>query len=106
MTQDWEGGTLEESGKLENPDYRCRHGVFIGDPYGPDYMCHYCEMGITDEEYEAELAWENKMAKRRIWYKKYCERMMEALKSGAMDADEASRRLKRLYKFARVYRSW
>ena len=23
----------------------CKHGSYIGDAYGPDYMCHYCEMG-------------------------------------------------------------
>jgi len=49
MTQDWEGGSLEESGKLEEPSYYCRHGVFVGDPYGPDYMCPYCEMGEDPE---------------------------------------------------------
>jgi hypothetical protein len=21
----------------------CRHGVFIGDPFGPDYLCSACE---------------------------------------------------------------
>lgn len=26
----------------------CRHGTFVGDPYGPDYMCGSCEMGFTD----------------------------------------------------------
>lgn len=23
----------------------CKHGTFIGDPYGPDYMCGKCEDG-------------------------------------------------------------
>lgn len=23
----------------------CRHGTFIGDPYGADYLCMACEMG-------------------------------------------------------------
>jgi len=53
MTLDWEGGTLEESGKLEEPDYRCPHGVYTGDPYGPDFMCGFCEDGTSDEEYRA-----------------------------------------------------
>ena len=38
-------------------DRWCRHGTYIGDPYGPDYMCHYCEMGYSDEDYEAEMLW-------------------------------------------------
>ena len=25
------------------------HGVFVGDPYGPDYMCGLCESGLTKE---------------------------------------------------------
>lgn len=30
---------------LDNPSYYCRHGTFIGNPYGADYMCGWCEMG-------------------------------------------------------------
>lgn len=33
----------------ENFPY-CIHGTFIGDPYGPDYMCGLCEDG-EDSEY-------------------------------------------------------
>jgi hypothetical protein len=25
----------------------CRHGTFIGDPYGPDHMCWKCEDSLT-----------------------------------------------------------
>ena len=24
----------------------CKHGTYIGDPYGPDYICGYCEEGV------------------------------------------------------------
>ena len=41
-------------------DRWCRHGTYIGDPYGPDYMCHYCEAGYSDEEYEAMRLWDLK----------------------------------------------
>jgi hypothetical protein len=30
---------------LVNPDYRCVHGTFIGNPYGGDYLCGWCESG-------------------------------------------------------------
>jgi hypothetical protein len=30
---------------LDEPDYRCVHGTFIGNPNGADYMCGYCESG-------------------------------------------------------------
>lgn len=29
----------------------CRHGTFIGDPYGPDYLCHWCEEPDGDHQY-------------------------------------------------------
>lgn len=25
--------------------YYCKHGTYIGDPYGPDHLCGYCESG-------------------------------------------------------------
>lgn len=28
----------------------CKHGGYVGDPYGPDYMCGTCEDGISDLE--------------------------------------------------------
>jgi hypothetical protein len=34
-----------------DPAQRCKHGTFIGSWWGPDYMCHWCELGVTDEEY-------------------------------------------------------
>ena len=57
MTEDWEGGTLEESGKLDDPRYRCKHGTFIGDPYGPDFMCPACELGLDDEDETTLETW-------------------------------------------------
>lgn len=35
--------------RRENFPY-CQHGTFIGDPYGPDYMCGECEMGESEDE--------------------------------------------------------
>jgi hypothetical protein len=29
----------------QSMDNYCKHGVYIGDPYGPDYMCGRCEDG-------------------------------------------------------------
>ena len=31
--------------KQERPSLYCKHGTYIGDPCGPDYICGYCEMG-------------------------------------------------------------
>lgn len=27
------------------PSVYCKHGTYIGDPCGPDYLCGPCEMG-------------------------------------------------------------
>jgi hypothetical protein len=32
-------------------DYRCEHGMYIGPPGGPDYMCGWCEDGVSRQEY-------------------------------------------------------
>lgn len=31
--------------KEETLQHYCNHGVYIGDPWGPDFMCVYCELG-------------------------------------------------------------
>lgn len=33
----------------------CKHGQYIGYPGGPDYMCHYCEMGYDRIAHYPEL---------------------------------------------------
>lgn len=38
----------------EIPSNYCEHGTFIGNPYGADLLCHYCETGYTAED--AKLA--------------------------------------------------
>jgi hypothetical protein len=48
---------LFDTSDLDDSRYYCAHGTFIGNPYGADYLCHYCEMGFTDEEYQSELHW-------------------------------------------------
>jgi hypothetical protein len=34
---------------LRNDSHYCKHGNYIGTPYGADYMCHWCEMGEEPE---------------------------------------------------------
>jgi hypothetical protein len=36
---------LFDEDDLANPNYRCVHGTFIGNPYGGDYLCGRCESG-------------------------------------------------------------
>ena len=43
-------GVLEYDGDLHDPKQRCEHGTFIGSWWGPDYLCHWCEDGISVEE--------------------------------------------------------
>ncbi len=38
-----EGDYIEQD--TTNRENYCKHGQFIGNPYGGDYLCHWCEMG-------------------------------------------------------------
>ena len=42
-----------------NRDHYCEHGTFIGSPFGGDYLCHWCELGVDPEpdENEDECEW-------------------------------------------------
>lgn len=40
---------------FNDPAQRCKHGTFIGSWWGPDYLCHYCELGYTEEEFQATI---------------------------------------------------
>jgi hypothetical protein len=41
-----------QHGLLTYEGTHCVHGTFVGNWAGPDYMCGYCEMGVTDEEFQ------------------------------------------------------
>ncbi len=45
---------FDEEDLLHEQNY-CKHGTFIGNPYGADYMCGWCEDGVSDQEYEEHL---------------------------------------------------
>jgi hypothetical protein len=51
-------GDIEPGGYLEG-DYdltHCRHGSYTGYPGGPDYMCHWCEMGEEPPVYRYQVS--------------------------------------------------
>lgn len=102
--EDWEGGTLEESGKLDNPLYYCKHGTFIGDPYGPDYMCWACEEGLTDEEWAEHLKWEARRRRRRVWYDNYCQDALNKLRCGEVSIEDFEHKLHWIALISRRYR--
>lgn len=33
----------------DDPSQFCEHGTFIGSWWGPDYLCHWCEAGVSVE---------------------------------------------------------
>ena len=39
----------------DDPRQYCEHGTFIGSWWGPDYLCHWCEMGYSRAEFDAEM---------------------------------------------------
>lgn len=38
-----------------DPRQRCQHGTFIGSWWGPDYLCGWCEDGVSRSEQLAAL---------------------------------------------------
>lgn len=48
---DQQGNAIEPEDYRD--DYYCEHGKFVGNPFGGDYMCHFCELGYSAEEYQA-----------------------------------------------------
>ena len=42
----------------------CEHGTFVGGWAGPDYMCHWCEQGITSQELAEIRAEDARLAAR------------------------------------------
>lgn len=60
------------AGIYKHDDLYCKHGTFVGNWAGPDYMCGPCEMGVTDEEWReaqeaARIANEKRRAAREKW---------------------------------------
>jgi len=52
-------------GLLSYEGTHCKHGTFTGHWAGPDYLCFYCEMGVTDAEYAEIVGEEGRRAARR-----------------------------------------
>lgn len=52
-------------GLLSYESTHCKHGVFTGHWAGPDYMCFWCEMGVSDAEYEEAMVAREAERKRR-----------------------------------------
>jgi hypothetical protein len=48
----------------------CVHGVYVGG-CGIDWMCHYCENGVSYKEWKQMLKWEAKEKRRKERQKKF-----------------------------------
>ena len=78
------------------PDYRdfatsrdyCHHGSYVGCWAGPDFMCGYCEDGISDADYDA-------MVERRLVVDRrvYALRHQLARRLEQVNADPTNERL-------------
>ena len=42
----------DQRDNLPYDDTHCEHGTFVGGWAGPDYMCHWCEQGVSVAELE------------------------------------------------------
>ena len=53
-------------------DTHCIHGTFVGGWAGPDYMCRWCEDGVSLEEYQA--IGRERVARAHRWQAMYAHR--------------------------------
>ena len=89
-----------QSGVLTHEQTHCKHGVFIGHWAGPDYMCFWCEMGVSDEEYAEAMAHRERIRarkKRAVPYMKVVLRLArryEQMEAGP-DKEAMCRRIER-----------
>jgi|SRR5688572_16722312 hypothetical protein len=57
---------LPYDGDTDDPSQYCKpHGVFVGSWWGPDYMCPYCEEGLTARQYYKLMDHQARLAKRK-----------------------------------------
>lgn len=59
----------DQESYLGYDDTHCEHGTFVGGWAGPDYMCHWCEDGVSVEEMRAILdeRIERRRRYNRVW---------------------------------------
>lgn len=66
---DAQGNAVEDEDFLD--EFYCKHGTFVGSPLGGDYMCGWCELGTTDEEFETYIQLQrNRLGRKnavRLW---------------------------------------
>lgn len=55
---------LFDESDLEVEAYYCIHGTFTGNPHGADYMCGWCEDGISDEDYRRAMTLQGNRRRR------------------------------------------
>lgn len=66
---------LFDEDDLNHDSNYCQHGTFIGNPFGGDYMCHWCEMG-EEPPTQFELdTWEVQRAERS--WNEWCVTMQD-----------------------------
>jgi hypothetical protein len=54
-------------------DQFCDHGTFIGSWWGPDYLCGWCEDGVSPEDYQRAMAHRARRAASRNAYLHWCD---------------------------------
>lgn len=69
---------LFDEDDLNHDSNYCQHGTFTGNPFGGDYMCHWCEMG-EEPPTQFELdTWE--VAKAEKSYKDFMHNLGDFIK--------------------------
>jgi hypothetical protein len=93
-------------GLQSEADSYCVHGTFVGNWAGPDYMCGYCEMGVSVEELEAERRWVERRDARRKLLRPKLAQLIEQVNAEARKPDRDEKELERLATRLGKYIGW
>lgn len=109
IDDDWEPANDYEDqmdavqrGLLSYDDTHCVHGTFVGNWAGPDYMCGYCEMGVSDEDFLAGRASAERRDRRVSALKPKLVELIDAVNESARvdpNSPESLRLFKRLCRY-------
>lgn len=63
----------------DDPSQYCRHGTWIGSWWGPDYLCGWCEDGISVEEMNRILDAQAERNRQRFMFRGLAEKFTAAM---------------------------
>jgi hypothetical protein len=65
MQGEYEAEVLGYDADFSDNSQYCVHGTFIGSWWGPDYLCGWCEDGISEADFRAAMDYRESCTRRK-----------------------------------------